>query len=114
MSKIIKGYYEGEKIKNALCKFIYIKPFLSSDTIPLIRENIESYETITEDTVKSASSAILRGAVGSVLLPGVGILAGLSAKNKSTYVVAVEWKSGEKSLMELDHHDYDAFVTGMF
>lgn len=114
MSKIVKGYYENVKIKNHLAKAIYIQPELFGKMTFLDKVNIINYEVITEDTVKSGSSAILRGAVGVALLGGVGILAGLSAKNKSTYIIAVEWKSGKKSLLELDHHDYEAFVTSMF
>ena len=50
--------------------------------IQLNKENVEGYEIITEDTRKSASSGIIRGAVGATLLGPVGLLAGLSAKNK--------------------------------
>mgnify|MGYP001176801543 CR=1 FL=1 len=114
MSKIIKGYYEGMKIKNSLSKVIFIQPTLFGDTIALNKTNLTNYEVITEDTVKNASSAILRGAVGTALLPGVGLLAGLSAKNKSTHMVAVEWKNGEKSLLELDQYDYKVLVKSMF
>lgn len=114
MSKVIKGYHEGKKIKNCTNDVIYIQPELFGKPTSLDKTNLANYEVITEDTVKSGSSAILRGTVGTVLLPGIGILAGLSAKNKSKYVVAVEWKNGEKSLLELDQYDYKVLVKTMF
>lgn len=56
--------------------------------ILLDKFGVDSYDVITEDTRKSAASGIARGAVG--------LLAGLSAKNKSTVTVAVRFKDGKK------------------
>ncbi len=75
---------------------------------------IDTYEIITEDTRKSAASGIARGAVGAALLGPVGLLAGLSAKNKSTVVVAIRFKDGKNSLIEIDDKIYKLLVKGMF
>lgn len=112
-NKVIVGDYSGYKIVlkgSDLCvDMIYDKV-----KILLNKKNIESYEVITEDVVKSGASAILRGMAGVALLGGVGILAGLSAKNKGIYTIAIQWKDGKKSLIEIDDKLYKKFVTGMF
>ena len=75
---------------------------------------VQIYVDITEDTRKSAASGIARGAVGAALLGPVGLLAGLSAKNKSTVTVAVRFKDGKNSLLEMDDKVYKNFVRAMF
>ena len=72
------------------------------------------YELVTEGMRKSATSGVARGAVGAVLLGPVGLLAGLSAKNKGTYTLVVTWRDGEQSLMEVDEKIYKLIVKGMF
>lgn len=106
-NKVIAGYRKGESVK------IYSN-HLSVSIYELSKRTIESYELITEDKVKSGSSAILRGMVGVALLGGVGVLAGLSAKNKGIYTIAIQWKDGEKSLIEIDDKLYKKFVADMF
>lgn len=106
-NKVIAGYRQGDTIKisgNSLCVSIY----------ELSKRTIESYELITEDKVKSGTSAILRGMAGVALLGGVGILAGLSAKNKGIYTIAIQWKDDKKSLIEIDDKLYKKFISEMF
>ena len=81
--------------------------------ILLDKFGVDSY-VVTEDTRKSAASGIARGAVGAALLGPVGLLAGLSAKNKSTVTVAVRFKDGKNSLLEMDDKVYKNFVRAMF
>ncbi|HHT97440.1 MAG TPA: hypothetical protein GXZ90_06070 [Clostridiales bacterium] len=114
MSYVMNGKYKDKKVKNNIGNVVYIQPNIFGDWIRLDKNTLAKYEVITEDTVKSGSSAILRGAVGVALLGGVGVLAGLSAKNKSTHIVAVEWKSGEKSLLSLKQYEYAVLVKNMF
>ena len=51
---------------------------------------------VAEDSRKSVTSAVARGAVGSILVPGVGVLAGLSAKNKKTTTFLIEYSDGSR------------------
>lgn len=69
---------------------------------------------ITDDQRKSAASGIARGAIGAALLGPVGLLAGLSAKNKGTYNVAIKFKDGKNSLVEIDDKVYKTLVKVMF
>ena len=46
--------------------------------------NVEMYEVLSEEKIKSGTSAILRGGMGAMLLGPVGLLAGLSAITRNT------------------------------
>ena len=86
-----------------------------ADNVFLDRTAVDTYEVITEDIRKSAASGVARGIIGGALLGPVGMLAGgLSAKNKGTITVAVQFKDGKKSLIEMDDKIYKAFITEMF
>ena len=67
-----------------------------------------------EEQRTKAMSAIGRGMVGSLALGPVGLLAGLSAKKKGTYLVAIKFKDGKESLIELDDTLYKALVKTLF
>lgn len=112
-NKVIAGDYQG---KDVLCSFgsasISAGFFKSLD---LNKKNVKSYELITDEHRKSASSGVARGLVGGALLGPVGMLAGgLSAKSKGVYQVAVEFNDGKRSLLEVDDKTYNAIVKGCF
>lgn len=44
----------------------------------------------------------------------VGLLAGLSAKKKGVYIIALEFKDGKKSLLEVDDKIYKALLKKLF
>lgn len=56
----------------------------------------------------------LSGAVGGILLGPVGLLAGLSAKNKDIYQIAIQLKDGKRSLLEVDDKICKALVKSCF
>lgn len=111
-NKVIAGEYEGSPVMGFVTPGIYPNPKLPP--IELTKEFITNYEVVTEEHRKSAASGITRGLVGGVLLGPVGLLAGLSAKNKGTHVIAIEFKDGNKSIVEIDEKIYKAFIQKMF
>ncbi len=113
-NKVISGAYQGYVCAGTK-RDVWISPGTFSMDMKYLRKNtVESYELITEDKVKSGSSAILRGAAGAALLGPVGLLAGLTAKSNGIYNVAVMWSDGKKSLIEMDDTCYKALVASMF
>lgn len=113
-NEVIKGDYMSWSVFKG-----YKEPYLhltfgGQKDIILNKSTIESYEVITEEQRKSGTSAVLRAGVGTVLLGGIGLLAGLSAKNKGIYVVAIQFKDGKKSLIEIDDKIYKQLVEAMF
>lgn len=76
---------------------------------------IESYGLITNEHRKSAKSGIARGLVGGALLGPVGMLAGgMSAKSKGIYQIAIQFKDGKRSLLEVDDKIYKAIIQACF
>ena len=111
-NKVIKGDYEGKDVgQGGGHAFISVGLFKSID---INSKTVEGYEVLDEQHQKSATSAVGRAAVGGLLLGPVGLLAGVTAKTKGAYYVAVQFKDGKRSLMEVDEKIYKAIVKEMF
>jgi hypothetical protein len=111
---VIAGDYQGKGIGLVLGSPNIIMGMNPNNNILLDKFSIDTYDVITEDIRKSAASGVIRGAVGTALLGPVGLLAGLSAKNKGVYTIAVRFKDGKNSLMEVDEKIYKAIVKMCF
>lgn len=113
-NKVIAGDYNGKKVDGGGLSpaFIMVGMF---KTINLDNKNVESYELITDEHRKSAKSGVARGLVGGALLGPVGALAGgLSAKSKGIYQIAIQFKDGKKSLLEVDDKIYKLIIKDCF
>jgi hypothetical protein len=116
---VIAGSYQGGTI--GIDGWVNQKLFISygmmfsKSKINLDRSTVETYELITDEHRKSAASGIARGLVGGALLGSVGMIGGaLSAKSKSTYTVAIQFKDGNKSLIEINNQFYKLLVSSCF
>lgn len=106
-NKVIAGDYIGAAVSETLGT-------VTVGNITFSKHTVSSYEVVTEEHRKSAVSGVVRGLVGKAVLGPVGLLAGLSAKNVGTYTVAVNWKSGKKSLIEVNDKIYKLILKEMF
>lgn len=103
---ILEGWGKGKEVyqRKSLLEVVSVwslyKPYVTSYT--LINENNKS------------QYSFWKGALGVALLGGVGAVAGIGGKKTSEYLIAVEWKNGEKSLICLDDKYYKVFVQSMF
>lgn len=114
-NKVIKGDYTSWSVlKGVNAPYLSPLTFGEKSDIILNKSTVKDYEVITEEQKKSGTSAVLRAGAGAFLLGGVGLLAGLSAKNKGIYLVAIQFKDGKKSLIEIDEKIYKKFVEAMF
>lgn len=111
-NKVIAGDYEGKVVISSLGKIVIGVSF--GKNLYLTKENVEEYEVITDEHRKSAASGVIRGAVGATLLGPVGLLAGLSAKNKGIYTIAIKFKDGKNSLVEIDDKIYKNLIKILF
>lgn len=112
-NRVIAGDYVGKAVATTINGPYIMTGFAKS--YYLNKDTVESYELVTDEHRKSAASGVARGLVGGALLGPVGMLAGgLSAKNKGIYQVAVQFKDGKKSLLEVDDKIYKAIVKGCF
>lgn len=73
---------------------------------------ISSYTVIDEANKEQYS--FWKGALGIALFGGLGAIAGVNGKKKKEYLIAIEWKDGEKSLISLDEEYYKVFVKSNF
>lgn len=101
---VIEGQYKNEKISGGT--------LLRTASSPFSKRYIYSY-TVIDETNKDQYS-FWKGALGVALLGGYGAIAGLGGKNKKEYLIAIEWKDGEKSLILIDEEYYKVFVKSMF
>ncbi|PFP29395.1 hypothetical protein COJ96_10855 [Bacillus sp. AFS073361] len=111
-NKVIAGDYEGFPVHTSFGVTQITTGFVKG--IELTKNNVETYEILDETKRKSAASAVGRAFVGGVILGPVGWLAGLSAKSKGTHIIAVEFKDGKRSLLEVDDKIRTAIVKKLF
>lgn len=110
---VIAGDYVGKVISTTVQGIYIMMGFMK--TLYLTKDNVENYEIITDEHRKSAASGVARGLVGGALLGPVGLLAGgLSAKNKGIYQIAIQFRDGKKSLIEIDDKIYKVLVKSCF
>ena len=109
-----KSYVMEGKYKN--CKIAH-----GNDTISIICDpyiavmnklSISSYTVIDEFNKEEYS--FWDGAVGVALWGEFGAVAGIGGKQSKEYLISIEWKEGEKSLIYLDEENYKVFVKNMF
>lgn len=111
-NSVIAGDYKGKGVIQSLGDVSIVTGFMKS--IPVNASTVSNYEVIDEKSRKSATSAVGRAAVGAFLLGPVGLAAGLSAKSKGAHTVAIYFKDGKKSLVEIDDKIYKALVSSLF
>lgn len=103
-NKVIDGDYKGKSvIPTALGVTIVLGLFKK---VMINESTVEDYEVFDSEKTTSATSAMGRGAVGSFFLGPIGLLAATSAKKKGVYVIAVQFKDGKRSLIEVNEKVY--------
>lgn len=119
ISKVVAGDYYNHPL-------MAHQPFLKQEILFIVngigkknhiiinKDTIEEYEVLDEEQQKSASSAVGRALLGGALLGPVGLLAGVSAKTKGIYRIAIQFKDGKKSLIEADDKMYKKIMQILF
>lgn len=103
---VVEGKYKNRKILGGSSLDIDV------ELQPLNKRYISSYTVIDEANKEQYS--FWKGALGVALFGGLGAIAGVNGKKKKEYLIAVEWKDGEKSLISLDEEYYKVFVKSNF
>ncbi|MDE7415746.1 MAG: hypothetical protein K2N44_05420 [Lachnospiraceae bacterium] len=106
INHVIEGKYKDRKIRGGSTLDIDI------DWMPLNKRYISSYTVIDESNKDQYS--FWKGALGVALFGGIGAVAGIGGKNKKEYLIAIEWKDGEKSLILINDEYYKVFIKSMF
>lgn len=103
---VLEGKYKDIKLRGDSCNLRII------DTITINKQSVKSYTVIDESNKDQYS--FWKGALGVALLGGIGAVAGLRGKKNKEYLVALEWKDGDKSLISIDENNYKVLVANMF
>lgn len=111
-NKVIAGDYINSTIIQGGGGYLRLNH--SSGSFALNKTSVSSYEVLDESKRKSATSAVGRAFLGATILGPAGLLAGLSARTKAIHTVAVEFKDGKRSLLEMDEKNYKSFITQNF
>lgn len=74
--------------------------------------NVASYVVIDETNKDQYS--FWKGALGVALLGGLGAIAGVRGKKRTEYLIAINWKYEDKSLICIDDELYKKFMMAMF
>lgn len=106
-NKVLAGYLEGESVRMG-------NGLVLIGTEAVAKWTVESYEVLSEEKSISLTSGLIRGAAGKIILGPWGVLAALTAKKKGAYSIALKWKNGKKSLLEIDEKLYKAIVKNLF
>ena len=103
---VLEGKYKNIRLRGDSCN-LRIR-----DTITINKQSVKSYTVIDESNKDQYS--FWKGALGVALLGGIGAVAGLRGKKNKEYLVALEWKDGDKSLISIDENNYKVLVANMF
>jgi len=112
-NKVVAGDYNGKRILVTLGTPAIQLSVISK--LSLDRATIDSYEVVSTDQRKSAISGIVRGLIGNALLGQAGMVGGtLSAKNNKSFLLAVEFRDGKRSLLEINDKIYQSIIKSTF
>ena len=109
---VLEGQYKDKEIYH-FSKNNFIEIIGGSS---IKKERVVSYTILDENSKDSSEYSFWKGALGVALFGGIGAVAVIGGKNKSSkeYLISIEWKSGEKSLILLDEKYYKIFIASMF
>ena len=109
-NKVIAGAYQGKLIGQTFGNAYLQTSFLKT---VFLKDIVVNYEVLDSDSKKSMSSALLRGGLGAALLGPVGLLAGLSAKNKNSKIIALKFNNGQECVVDVDDKVFKAILKSL-
>ena len=110
MSKInhvLKGLFEGKEIKDGLTELYMLDAKRS-----FCKYFVLSYTVI--DSNEKSEYSFWKGMMGMTMFGDGGSIFGIDGKKTKEYLISIEWKDGEKSLILIDQELYKTFVASMF
>lgn len=118
-NKVIAGDYLKADVDVSWGNLIIKKGFTK---VKITKETVEHYELADQDSKKSGKSGLLRGlvgtAAGALVAAPVAIVGGaagiLSAKSKGEYTIAIQFKDGKRSLLNVDDKIYKSLMKNLF
>lgn len=105
---IVGGKYINEPITCAAMLYTNSSPYFN-------KHSISSYTVLDAANKDSYEFSFWKGALGVALFGDIGVIAGIGGqKSDEQYLIAIEWKDGDKSLILINDEYYKVFVKSMF
>lgn len=112
--KVISGDYVGATCSlSSFDGHVVIKES-GKKGILLTNISVKNYEIVDAEQRKSGTSGVLRAGAGALLLGPIGLAAGLTAKRNGIYTIALEFKNGKRSLIEVNEKIYKRLIQDIF
>lgn len=100
----IEKYYDKEMLR--ICYRI---------DLPINKDTVLNYQLINQENNSNNSDKVKRGLLGGLIGGTVGAIVGSSStKQNNIYTIAVNFKNGRRSLIEIDDKLYKVFITSLF
>lgn len=112
MNKVIAGDYAGQGVMRSWKAVQITLPMFKM--VKINKDNVAQYEVLNEAIQTSTASAVGRATLGSFFLGPAGAAAALGAKRKGVYWVAIQFKDGKRSLLEVDDKLFRAITIALF
>lgn len=101
---VLEGKYKNKKIDKGSYLFVH--------GVSFSKYNISSYKVINEANISQFSG--WKALMGISALGSVGMALGIDGESSKEYLISIQWKDGEKSLILIDYNYYKRFVQSMF
>lgn len=112
INTVIAGDFKGKTVTGLLWQEVQIG--ITSKARRINKKTVETYEVLNETAQTSTASAVGRATLGSLFLGPAGAAAALGAKRKGVYWVAIQFKDGKRSLLEVDEKLFRAITISLF
>ena len=111
---VLAGDYASCRVFRMNAALAYISGTMKkTDDIFLTSENVECFEALTEDIIRSGGSTLLTGVLDPACLLTLRLHASESMQKKGIYTIAVKFQDGKRCLMEIDEKIYQAICRRM-
>lgn len=111
MNTVIAGDYKGNRVSMASLSVAGIEMGFAKYVL-LDKKNVLRYELADKNTKTGFS--VGKAVMGAAAFGDIGVVAGSGGKTKSTYRVAVYFRDGKQSLLEVDGKIYKAIEAELF
>ena len=108
---VIAGDYKGQTLYTTPRGDLYIGNGISGG-VHVCKDTVSRYELTTHESTSGFS--VGKAAMGAIAFGDVGSVAGIGGKKKDAYRVALYFRDGKQSLVEMDAKHYKALEAELF
>lgn len=111
---VLAGDYVGCRVFRMSATCAYISGTMKKlDDVRFSPEEVDRYELLTEDMIRSGNSLLLTGSLDPGCLTSLRLNATPHNQAKGIYTLAVKFNDGKRALIEVDEKIYTAIVRRM-